>query len=103
MQAHLESHGGGRDARLRHPAGSAGLSVAGVYAAAFLRRAARADETIREHCRLRGLLKHHFASIRAAGKTEELEQMYNTDSEFSVKRIIKSCLIPQPRGIILQD
>lgn len=64
---------------------------------------ARADETIREHCRLRGLLKHHFASIRAAGKTEELEQMYNTDSEFSVKRIIKSCLIPQPRGIILQD
>ena len=67
------------DGRLSRQAATAGISVS-----AYMRRlffggrpllAKTDDQTIRELRRLGGLLKHHFESVRVAGRPEDLEEM----------------------------
>lgn len=67
------------DGRLSRQAATTGISVS-----AYMRRlffggrpiiARTDDQTIRELRRLGGLLKHHFESVRTAGRPEDLEEM----------------------------
>ena len=80
------------DERLRVQDDSAGLSVSEHMRRLFFGSRpiiARTDvQTIRELRRLGGLLKHHFADIRAVGREESLEELDRTLQ--SIRRTIEA-------------
>ena len=67
------------DGRLSRQAATAGISVSEYMRRLFFGGrplvAKTDDQTIRELRRLGGLLKHHFESVRATGRPEDLEEM----------------------------
>ena len=67
------------DGRLSRQAATAGISVSEYMRRLFFGGrpivAKTDDQTIRELRRLGGLFKHHFETVRAAGRPEDLEEM----------------------------